>query len=200
MKKLLPAFVVIAALSVELHAAGPASRIGYVKMSRLLSESAEARQWAAKIETLRQERQRDLTAQERDLQQTRVALAQAGGLFSASKRATLQQQEARQRAELERSTRQAQADIQALQRQMQDTLRGEWNAILDDLAKERGLEMVVNQETTVVWAPSGQDLTDLVLKRLAANSPEGRPAATSGAATRPPTNQPSDAHKPGTKQ
>lgn len=200
MKKLLPAFVVIAALSVELHAAGPVSRIGYVKMSRLLSESAEARQWAAKIETLRQERQRDLTAQERDLQQTRIALAQTGGLFSASKRATLQQQEARQRAELERSTRQAQADIQALQRQMQDTLRGEWNAILDDLAKERGLEMVVNQETTVVWAPSGQDLTDLVLKRLAANSPEGRPVATSGAAKRPPTNQPSNADKPGTKQ
>ena len=66
--------------------------------------------------------------------------------------------------------------------------------IIDSLARERGLEMVVNQETTVVWAPAAQDLTDLVLKRLAATAPATAP--TSGAPARPSTNQVRPSQKP----
>jgi Skp family chaperone for outer membrane proteins len=91
----------------------------------------------------------------------------------------LQQQESIQRTDLERATAQAQADIQALQRQVQAELLTQVKSILDSVAKEHNFQLVLNAETTVVWAApgTGGDLTTVVIERLNAKSTAAAPTS-----------------------
>jgi Skp family chaperone for outer membrane proteins len=49
-------------------------------------------------------------------------------------------------------------------------LRQKITAVLDDIAAKRGLQIVLNQDSAVVWAPAGADLTAQVIDRLNSDS------------------------------
>jgi Skp family chaperone for outer membrane proteins len=148
----------------------PTSQIVYVSMQRISTESTDAKAATAQLDALRLERTRELTAKQKVLEDTRRQLANAGGVFSASKRAQLTADEERQRTELQRLTQQAQTDFQDLQRQLQATLRQKLTAAIDDLSKRRAIQVVLNQDTAVVWASPGTDVTTEVIERLNASA------------------------------
>ena len=91
-------------------------------------------------------------------------------MFSTSKRAHLKTQEGQQQNELQHATQQAQTDFQTLQRELQADLRREFSAIVADLAKAKGIQLVLNSDSAVVWASTGTDLTAEVLDRLNASA------------------------------
>ena len=104
------------------------------------------------------------------LEATRVELAKASDILSSAKRVQLQEQERQQQADIQRATQQAQTDLQEMQRQDQSGLRSKLHAVVAELAARRGLQVVLNAETAIIWAPPENDLTSDVLERL--NTPK----------------------------
>jgi Skp family chaperone for outer membrane proteins len=144
----------------------PAPSIAYVSLQQISNQTAGAKTAAARLDKARQERTREIAAKQREIEATHLKLVNAGGIFQSSTRAQLRAQEDRQRAELQHLTQQAQTDLQTLQRDLQNGLRQRITAVLDDIAAKRGLQIVLNQDSAVVWAPAGADLTAQVIDRL----------------------------------
>jgi Skp family chaperone for outer membrane proteins len=140
--------------------------IAYVSMQKIVTEANDAKVAAGKFETMRQEKAREITAKQKEADAAQLAVVQAGGVFQRSRRTALQADENRQRAELKKLTDQAQADLQNLQRQLQADLRERITAILAQLVKQKGVQLVLNQDTAVVFAQPGVDLTMEVLSAL----------------------------------
>jgi len=181
MKSLVSALLLLALLSPALATSGTSSRpglpIAYVSLQRIAAESSDAKVAAGKLEMMRQEKTREVAAKQKSLETAHLSVVRAGGMFQGSRRVQLQAEENRQRAELQHLTEQAQADLQNLQRQLQTSLRDKINAVVDKLAKQRGVQLVLNEDTAVVWASPRVDLTTEILSTLdgAANPKPTRP-------------------------
>jgi len=142
------------------------SSLAYISVQKILSESNDAKAASKKLEDLRQAKSKDIAARQKALEATRLELLNAGGVFSTSKRARLKTQEGQQQTELQHASQQAQTDFQTLQRELQGDIRREFGMIVADIAKAKGIQLVLNSDTAVVWASTGTDLTAEVLERL----------------------------------
>jgi Skp family chaperone for outer membrane proteins len=90
-------------------------------------------------------------------------LANAG--TPAPERDRLTQDQTRRRAELQQLTSQANTDFAAAQTRLQTELRGQLTPILADIAKQRGVDAILNGDT-IAWAAPATDVTNEVLQRL----------------------------------
>jgi Skp family chaperone for outer membrane proteins len=172
MKLFLIPVVVLVALPVAAAQQPDASfatrRIGYVSMQQVLTETTEAKAAAERLKATQQQKSGELRARQQALDETRRQLGEPAGLFHGKR---LRAQEARQRTELEQATAQAQLDFQTLQLQVQRDLRARLKSVLDGLSKRHSLEVVLNHDTSVLWAAPGLDLTSAVIERLNATVP-----------------------------
>lgn len=160
----------------EQAAPRPATPIAYVSLQKILSESAEARNGAKQLESLRQERSQEVTARQKALEATRLELANAGGILRGARRAELQERVRQQESDLQRVSQQGQADLQNLQRRIQADLRGKINGIVADIMKRRAIVFVLNEDSAIIAAPAAADLTREVLDRLNAAGASAAPA------------------------
>lgn len=139
--------------------------IAYISMQRILVESVDARTAAATLDALRAEKIQERDAKIKEIDATKLALANAGGLFRATRRAELQQRLKAQEAALQQSNVQAQEDLRERQRALQASMRAELARVVSAIAVERGFQYVLNQDA-VVTAPAGADVTTDVLARM----------------------------------
>lgn len=178
--------VLVAALTLTPAAAGAAqpqarpapravSPIAFVSVQKILTESAAAKAANQQLEALRKAKQDDVNARKKALDDTRLAIANAGGLFSGSRRAELQKIEQRQEAELKQATEEAQKAFVDLQHQLQAEMRTDLEKVINELARELPVQYILNADTALVWARGMTDLTSEVLQRLDAMS--AKPAA-----------------------
>jgi len=167
----------------------PTFPIAYISVQRILTEAEDAKAAAKELEALRNARAQDLNAKKQAIEATKLEIANAGGFFSTSKRAQLTEQEKKQETELQRATQQAQTDFVELQKKVQERLRTELTTIVRKLAVERGVVYVLNQDTSIVLAPTAANWTDDVLQQLNAAAAEragaGKTAAPNAPAKRP---------------
>jgi Skp family chaperone for outer membrane proteins len=147
-------------------AAPPTSPIAFVSVQKILTESAAARAANQQLDALRKAKQDEVNAKKKALDDTRLALANAGGLFSGSRRAELQKTGQRQEAELKQATEDAQKAFTDLQHRLQTEMRDDLLKVINDLARERPVQYILNADTSLVWARGATDLTGDVLERL----------------------------------
>jgi len=153
----------------------PALPIALISLQKIGTEATQAKEATKRLEALRQTKAHEVTAKQKALAAVRLQVANAGGLFRASKRAELVAEQTRQEAELLRATQQAQTDVQELQRELQADLRRQVGDILTDIAKRRGIQFVLNEDAAVLMAPTGTDLTAEVIARMNAAPPPKPP-------------------------
>lgn len=166
-------FIAALALLPSAEAAQPRA-VGYVSMQMVLNEATETKAAAERIKATQQQKAGDLRVKQQALEETRRQLGEPAGLFQGKR---LREQEERQRIQLEQATAQAQQELQTLQQQIQRELRARLKTVLDELARRHGLELVLNHDTSVLWAAPGLDLTAAVVERLNATVPAPTPAA-----------------------
>jgi Skp family chaperone for outer membrane proteins len=152
-----------------------ALRIGYVSLQRILKESSTGQADSARLEAARQDRVKDMRAKQQALEATRLQLARARGVDPAAT-ARLSRLEDEQAKDLDRAAADAQQALQALQHRLQDDVRSRLTAAVDEVAKRRSIQMVLNEDNGVLWAAQGADLTDDVLAKLSADAPQSAPA------------------------
>jgi outer membrane protein len=116
------------------------------------------------LETLRQEKARDLQAKQKELEDVIRQVAKADTL-PAAERDRLVQDEARRRTEFQQLSQQAQSDFQSTQQRLQGELRAQLTPILADIAKRSGVDVVLNSDT-IAWAAPSTDTTNEVVQRL----------------------------------
>ena len=105
--------------------------IAYISVQRIIEEAAAARGGNAELESLRNAKAQELTARKKDLDATKLELANSGGYFSADEaRGAAGARARKQEADLQQATQQAQSDFQTRQRTLQDALRTELSAIV----------------------------------------------------------------------
>lgn len=155
---------------------GPSGHIGFVSLQRVSTESTAAQAIARRLDALREERRRAIADKQKQLEAVRLQLANAGGLFQASRRAQLRRDEERLRVELPQVTEQAQTEIQNLQRQLQGELRGQLESVINEIAARHRVDLVLNLDAAVVWNRGAQDLTAETIKNLNARDGAAKPA------------------------
>jgi Skp family chaperone for outer membrane proteins len=171
---------VTAVLSVAAAAQNPApprpAGIGYINPQRIFAESSEGKADVARVVALQQQKASELRVRQQTLDTTRQQLAQAA---DGPTRTPLLQQETVQRTDLERATAQAQADIQTLQREVNTELLNRVKSVLDVVAKEQNIQLVLNADASLIWAApgTGADLTSVVIERMNAKSTAAAPAS-----------------------
>jgi len=154
--------IVIVLAAAHVRSAGPT--VVTVSLQRVATQSNVGKRASQQLETMRQERNRDLQAKQKELEEVIRQVAKADAL-SAAERERVVQDEARRRAELQQLTQQAQAELQSTQLRLQGELRGQLTPILADIAKRAGVDVVLNSDT-IAWAAPGTDTTNEVVQRL----------------------------------
>ncbi len=150
----------------------PQTTIAYLSPTRIVAGSAEARAEAAKFQTMAKQSAADLNAKRRALETTRQQLAKA---TNGAARTQLQQREREQLADYERETTEAKKQLQSSQRELMGDLNVLLKPVLDEIVKEGNIQVVLNADTSLVWAAPKLDLTSEVIARLNARPPATPP-------------------------
>jgi Skp family chaperone for outer membrane proteins len=154
--------VVVAVVGVE-HVRSAAPSVVAVSLQRVAAQSTPGKRAIQQLDTMKQERGRELLAKQKELEDVIRQLAKAA--TPSPDRDRLSQDETRRRAELQQLTSQANTDIAAAQSRLQTELRAQLTPILADIAKQRGVDVVLNGDT-IAWASPATDATNEVLQRL----------------------------------
>jgi Skp family chaperone for outer membrane proteins len=139
------------------------SAVAYVSTSRVLSESVAGRAAASRLQTTQTQRTTELRTKQQALETTRQQVATAA---DGAARQTLQQKEIQERTDFERSTAQFQIDLQNLQREINTDLMRRVKTALDDLMKNQPYQVVLNNDSSVLWAAPELDMTNAVVGRM----------------------------------
>jgi Skp family chaperone for outer membrane proteins len=152
------------AYSLNVSGQAPAATpVGYVSTQKVLADSNEGKAAVARLQAVQQQKANELRPKQQALEATRRQLLET---TDQAARTQLSQTEQQQRTEFERLSAQATTDVQALQRQMQAELQLRVRGIIEEIAKSKNVQMVVNADTTVIWSDSRLDLTPALIERL----------------------------------
>jgi Skp family chaperone for outer membrane proteins len=143
------------------------AKIGFIDINLVAAKSAEGIAANAKIQEFTKKRMTELQDKNKKLDELKTKAAQSGGLLNEQAAAQLQK-------DIEKQTREpqfAQQEANAEQQQLENDLRADFsrklNPVLAQIGEEKGLHMILEiQAAGAVWAHSGLDLTQEVIKRL----------------------------------
>jgi Skp family chaperone for outer membrane proteins len=153
--------IVIVLAATHVRSAGPT--VITVSLQRIATQSNFGKRANQQLETLRQERGRDLLAKQKELDDVVRQLAK--GSLPQAERERLSQDESRRRTEFQQLTAQAQTDFNAMQARLNTEIRSQLAPILADIAKRAGVDVVLNSDM-IAWAAPGTDMTDEVVQRM----------------------------------
>jgi Skp family chaperone for outer membrane proteins len=156
------AVLVVGVMAAQVRSAAPA--VVAVSLTRIASQSNSGKRAMQQLDTLKQERARELLAKQKELEEVVKQLAKAAALPAAD-RERIAQEDVRRRSELQQMASQANADIAAMQGRLQGELRTQIAPILADIAKQRGVDVVLNADG-LAWAAPATDATNEVLQRM----------------------------------
>ncbi|MBK5296216.1 MAG: OmpH family outer membrane protein [Vicinamibacteria bacterium] len=137
--------------------------VAYVSSQRISNETADGKAGVARLQTLQRERAADVRTRQQALETTRQQMTLAK---DDAARVRLRAQEQQQRTELERTAAQSQADFLSLQRQVSAEVATKVKAAVQEVVKGTEVHLVLNGESSVVWAAPGLDLTSAVIERM----------------------------------
>jgi outer membrane protein len=146
------------------------AKIAFVNIPRIATESAEGKASTARVKALQEKKLAELNVKNKQVETAQAKLA-SGGLLSEDARAATQKEIDKLNVEIQRLQQDAEAELQDLQQQLQMDFQRKLTPVIQQLAAEKGLHMLL-PDSGLVWADLGLDLTLEVIKRF--------DAATSG--------------------
>lgn len=145
----------------------PVPGVAYVSSQRILNEVASARAELAKVQALQAQKNSELRAKQQEIDGIRKQIAAAA---DTEARGQLMKQEDDARRELQRTAQEAQAELQRLQREVQGGLQAEVKKATEELSRTQNIKLVLNADTTVIWAAPGFDVTNQLIDKLNAQA------------------------------
>jgi outer membrane protein len=148
------------------------AKIAFVNIPRIATESAEGKASNGRVAALRERKLAELTAKNKQVETAQQKL-NSGGLLSDDARAVTQKEIDKLNVEIQRMQQDAEAEMQELQGQLQLDFQRKLSPIIQQIALEKNLQMLLSTDAGLVWAEPALDLTPEIIKRF--------DAATAGA-------------------
>jgi outer membrane protein len=165
-------------------------KYAYVNVQAVAAGSVEGRVAAEKIKVLQEQKSRELQDKNKALQGDQQKLDQGGSVLSDQARAQLQANIERQQRDLQRFTEDAQQEVQQLAEQVEGEFNRKLTPVIDKVAKQKGVHFVFNaQQSGLIWAEPGMDLTAEVIQAFDSPGAAAAPAPAPAPAAAPPATQ-----------
>jgi outer membrane protein len=154
------------------------AKIGIVNLQLIAQNSAEGKAASSRVQTLIQKKQTEGADRAKQLQANQQKLQTSSGVISDAARTALEKDIERQQREAERFQQDAQAEVNELQQELQGEFQKKLFPLLQQLAQEKGLQLLLSQQDAgVIWWEPGIDLTAEAVKKLDAAAP-AKPSGT----------------------
>jgi outer membrane protein len=153
------------------------AKYAFINIQRIASESAEGKASSARIEQLRSKKAAELTEKNKAVEGLQAK--QRSAVLGEAVAAQIQKDIDKTQVEIQRMTQDAQSELQELQNELQLDFQRKVGPVIEGVAREKGLQLLFSQQDSgLVWADTGLDLTAEVIRRLdAASAAAAKPAA-----------------------
>jgi outer membrane protein len=143
------------------------AKIAYVDLQFIASNSVEGKTATAKIQEYAKKKTAELAEKNKALEALRNKLLQGGTVLSDQARSQMEKDIDKMNRELQFAQQDAQAEQTQLTNELQNDFQTRLNPIIDQVAKEKGLHLVVSiADSGAVWAHTGLNISAEVMKRL----------------------------------
>jgi outer membrane protein len=143
------------------------AKIAYISLQYIASNSVEGKAATSKIQEFAKKKTAELGDKQKQLEALRNKLLQGGTVMSDAARAQMEKDVEKMNRELQYAQQDAQAEQQQLTNELQNEFQLKLNPIIDEVAKEKGLHMVLSiDDSGAIWANTGLNLSLEVMKRL----------------------------------
>ena len=143
------------------------AKIAYIDLQRIAQASSEGKAAATKIQEYEKKKLGEIQEKNKALEDMRKKLEQGGTVLSEAARAQTEKDIDRNTRELQFLQQSAQAERDQLERELNAEFQRRLNPIIEAVAKEKGLQMLFSiRDNGAVWADTGLDLSDEVIKRF----------------------------------
>lgn len=147
------------------------AKIAFINPQAILQQSVDGKAMLARVNALIQKKQKESEDKAKLLQGNQQKLQASGSVMNEAARTQLEREIDRQQKEIERFQQDAQAEINELQQELQTDFLKKVNPILDQVAKEKDVHLVLNADAQfIAWANMGLDLGPDIVKKLDAQS------------------------------
>ena len=158
--------IAAAALAASVLATAPAfaeAKIAAIRSNELVQQSPQFKASQEKMKQEFERRANDLEAEAKKFGEDIKGFQKEAELLSAADRAKKEKDLNTRKIDLEYKTRQFQEERTTRERQLFAEMMGKIKTVIEQLAKEKGISLVIENP---VYAEAGLDVTDEVLKRL----------------------------------
>jgi outer membrane protein len=143
------------------------AKIAYVDLQFIASSSAEGKAATAKIQEYTKKMSAELGEKSKALEALRNKLLQGGTVLSDQARSQMEKDIDKMNRELQYAQTDAQSEQQQLTADLQNDFQTSLNPIIDQVAKEKGLHMVLSiSDSGAIWANTGLNISAEVVQRL----------------------------------
>jgi outer membrane protein len=143
-------------------------RLGSFSPQRAFSESAEGKAGIARLTALQEKKASEIAERNKVLQAQEQALQAASSVLREEDRIRRTKDLDKFRIDVQRFIQDAQAEVTGVQREVETAFLARLRPAIEQVAKEKGLQLVVNlDDGSVVWSDPGIDITRDVVERLA---------------------------------
>ena len=148
------------------------AKVAFINIPRIAAESVEGKTSTGRVTALREKKLAELAAKNKQVETAQQKL-NSGALLSEEARAATQKEIDKLTVEIQRMQQDAEAEMQDLQQQLQLDFQRKLGPIIQNIAVEKGLHMLLSSDAGLVWGEPSLDLTVEIIKRF--------DAATAGA-------------------
>ena len=153
------------------------AKIAYIDIQAVASNSAEGKAATAKLQELEKKKVAEITEKNKQLEAAKTKQQTSSTLMNDSARLALEKEVDKLTREVQFLQQEAQSDRSALQAELQVDFQRKLNPVLEQVAREKNLHMLVDiNNAGAVWVDTGLDLTGEVIKRLDAAKSAATPA------------------------
>ena len=152
------------------------AKIAFINIPRIAAESVEGKASTGRVNALREKKVAELSAKNKQVETAQQKLA-SGGLLSDEARAATQKEIDKLNVEIQRMQQDAEAEMTDLQQQLQLDFQRKLSPVIQQIAVEKGLHMLLSTDAGLVWAEPGLDLTLEIIKRFDAATAGAKPPA-----------------------
>lgn len=175
------------------------SKIGIINIQEAILKTNEGQRDFGALQKKFEPKQTELNSLNKEIQTLQDQLKAQGDKLNDEARQTLTNNIQTKQKNLQREAEDAQQDFQTQQGDIANRIGGKMMEVIDKYAKQNGYAVVIDvsqQQTPVLWAATGNIITDEIISAynqqsgVAAPLPSA-PAPTSGANARPAAPRPS---------
>jgi outer membrane protein len=176
------AAVLCLAASASAQQAAP-GKVGVISMQGAIVGTKDGQKAQQQLELKFQPKKKEFDGRNAEVTQLEDQLRKGGTLISDEKKVQLERDIDEKKRRLQRDVQDAQEEMQAEQQQVLSGLVGRIQAVIEKYAKDNGYSMILdvsNQNTPVLFASSGIDITQDIVALYDKTTTNGAPAAAPG--------------------